>query len=170
MLTINTHIENLINLREVLSVLDHKQGSISEAKKNDMQRLEVNKEIVKLQSLKIALYEDLAEGVITKEECFEFNEMYKKQIEEYEKQAAYLKEEQELLSFEKIKKSEWMDTFLRHRNLTSLSRSIVLELIDKITVFEKGRVKIHFNFQYNYEMALKIVQLYEMGEEEQKLG
>ena len=170
LLTINTHIENLINLREVLSVLDHKQGSISEAKKNDMQRLEVNKEIVKLQSLKIALYEDLAEGVITKEECFEFNEMYKKQIEEYEKQAAYLKEEQELLSFEKIKKSEWMDTFLRHRNLTSLSRSIVLELIDKITVFEKGRVKIHFNFQYNYEMALKIVQLYEMGEEEQKLG
>lgn len=136
-----------------------------------MQLLSVNEGIVKLQNLKIALYEDLTEGIITKEEYFELKELYTKQIGEREAQAAYLKEQQELLSLEKIKQNEWIDSFLRYRNLTSLSRSIVLELIEKITVFEKGRVKICFNFQYNYELALKMIELYENHEEEgQKLG
>ena len=169
--TLNKHIENLINLKEVLAALENTQSFVIEAKRNDVQLLSVNEGIVKLQNLKIALYEDLTEGIITKEEYFELKELYTKQIGEREAQAAYLKEQQELLSLEKIKQNEWIDSFLRYRNLTSLSRSIVLELIDKITVFEKGRVKICFNFQYNYELALKMIELYENHEEEgQKLG
>lgn len=169
--TLNKHIENLINLKEVLAALENTQSFVIEAKRNDVQLLSVNEGIVKLQNLKIALYEDLTEGIITKEEYFELKELYTKQIGEREAQAAYLKEQQELLSLEKIKQNEWIDSFLRYRNLTSLSRSIVLELIEKITVFEKGRVKICFNFQYNYELALKMIELYENHEEEgQKLG
>ena len=40
-------------------------------------------------------------------------------------------------------------------------RDIVLRLVEKIKVFEKGRIKIVFRFQYDYEMALQTAAIYQ---------
>ena len=110
--------------------------------------------------MKVSLYEDLTSGTITKEEYFELKQVYTRQIGEYERKLAGLREEQELCNLERIKKNKWMESFLQYKNLTSLSRSIVLKFVKKILVFENGRIRIVFRFQYDYELALKTVEMY----------
>ena len=41
-----------------------------------------------------------------------------------------------------------------------------MKFVRKILVFEKGRIKIVFRFQYDYELALKTVELYTKQEGE----
>lgn len=53
-----------------------------------------------------------------------------------------------------------MDYFLQYQNFSSLSRNLLLKLVEKIIIYEKKRIKIIFRFQYNYDMALKTVKLY----------
>lgn len=163
---LNTHINAVGNLKRMLTMLETMPEIRLETKKADVQMLHINQEIVKLQNLKVALYEDLSSGIIDKDEYFELKQIYAKQIGEYEKKAACLKEEQELCNIEKIKQNEWMEYFLQYRNLASLSRSIILKLVERIQIFEKGRVKITFRFQYNFELALRAVEMQRNYEKE----
>lgn len=157
---LNSHISSVVNLKQVLSLLESMPEIQIETKKIDVQILKMNEEIVKLQNLKVSLYEDLTSGTITKEEYFELKQVYTRQIGEYERKLAGLREEQELCNLERIKKNKWMESFLQYKNLTSLSRSIVLKFVKKILVFENGRIRIVFRFQYDYELALKTVEMY----------
>ena len=65
-----------------------------------------------------------------------------------------------------------MESFLQYKNISSLSRDIILKLVERIRVFEKGRIKIVFRFQYDYELALRTVELYQKnkGESEKNYG
>ncbi|MDE6319813.1 MAG: hypothetical protein K2M22_08950, partial [Lachnospiraceae bacterium] len=42
-------------------------------------------------------------------------------------------------------------------NITSLDRSTVLSLVEKITVYEENRLEITFKYQDEYETLCKIV-------------
>ena len=172
LLALNNHISALINLKSILTVLESTSHIRQETKKLDMQFLKMNEEIVRIQNLKVSLYEDLTDGIIDKEEYFELKEIYTRQIGELEKKKAALKEEQELCNIETIRKNEWMESFLQYKNISSLSRDIILKLVERIRVFEKGRIKIVFRFQYDYELALRTVELYQKnkGESEKNYG
>lgn len=170
LIALNNHISALINLKQVLAILENTPHFRQETKKLDIQMLKMNEEIVRVQNLKVSLYEDLTDGVIDKEEYFELKQIYTKQIGELEKKKARLKEEQELCKIENIRKNEWMESFLQYQNLHSLSRDIVLRLVEKIKVFEKGRIKIVFRFQYDYEMALQTAAIYQEYQNRERKG
>ena len=170
LIALNNHISALINLKQVLAILENTPHFRQETKKLDIQMLKMNEEIVRVQNLKVSLYEDLTDGVIDKEEYFELKQIYTKQIGELEKKKARLKEEQELCKIENIRKNEWMESFLQYQNLHSLSRDIVLKLVEKIKVFEKGRIKIVFRFQYDYEMALQTAAIYQEYQNRERKG
>ncbi len=157
---INGHILAMGELKEAISALEGVPLLRDETKQFDMQLLKVNEEIVKLQNVNLSLYEDLEEGVIDKKEYFELKQIYKEQMDELEKKKACLKENQELCRLEYIRKNQWMDYFLQYQNFSSLSRNLLLKLVEKIVIYEKKRIKIIFRFQYNYDMALKTVKLY----------
>lgn len=166
--TINQHIKTIVNLKQILNMLESLPEIGQETGKIEKQVLKMNEEIVRLQNLKLALYEDLTIGVIEKEEYFELKGIYTKQIAECERKISRMREEQELLSLQKRKENQWIDMFLQHKSLTELSRTILLKLIDQITIFEKSRVKIRFRFQQDYDLAVQAVSLYQTKGEERK--
>ncbi|MFD1405379.1 DUF4368 domain-containing protein [Robinsoniella peoriensis] len=47
--------------------------------------------------------------------------------------------------------SEWIESFKRHRNIQQLTRNILIELVDKIVIYEGNRIIILFNFRDQYE-------------------
>ncbi len=170
LIALNNLISALINLKQVLTILENTPNFRQETKKLDIRMLKINEEIVRIQNLKVSLYEDLTDGVIDKDEYFELKQIYTKQMGELEKKKARLKEEQELCKIENIRKSEWMESFLQYQNLHSLSRDIILKLVEKIKVFEKGRIKIVFRFQYDYEMALQTAAIYQEYQNHERKG
>ncbi len=157
---INYHVLAMGELKDAVLALEEIPLLRDETKKLDIQLLKLNEEIVKLQNVSLSLYADLEEGVIDRKEYFELKQIYKEQMDGLEKKRVCLKEEQELCRREYIRKNQWMDYFLQYQIFSSLSRNLLLKLVEKIIVYEKKRIKIIFRFQHNYEMALKTVELY----------
>lgn len=157
---INYHVLAMGELKDAVLALEEMPLLRDETKKLDIQLLKLNEEIVKLQNVSLSLYADLEEGVIDRKEYFELKQIYKEQMDGLEKKRVCLKEEQELCRREYIRKNQWMDYFLQYQIFSSLSRNLLLKLVEKIIVYEKKRIKIIFRFQHNYEIALKTVELY----------
>lgn len=158
------HIDNLLELKQVIDTLNQNPAFHVNIKKLDIQLLKVNDQINKLQNLKVSLYDDLTDGTIDKEEFFELKQHYTNQMNQCENQILEIKREQERIVSHNFRNNEWIDCFLEHRNITKLDREMVLKLIDRIEIYGDFRLKVAFSFQYDYELALKRIQLYQQGE------
>lgn len=111
--------------------LDHSIQSLEQAK-------------AKVALRKQHLYSDLQDGLIDKEEYLSFRKKY---LEE-EKQ---LEAQMELLTSQtKPSKIEWQDTLSKYKEVSSLSRAILAEILDKIIVTDntgKLSITIYLKFE-----------------------
>jgi len=48
----------------------------------------------------------------------------------------------------------WIETFKKNRNITELSRKVIVSLIEWIYIYSGSRVEIRFRYQYEYERAM----------------
>ena len=104
----------------------------------DTQLLMKQEEIEKYKNLKVSIYEDLKSGVIDADEYREFKDIYGKKCEEAEKAAERLKQDKTLILAGKGANSIWMETFKKHRNITELSRRVVISLIEWVHEYERA--------------------------------
>jgi len=51
------------------------------------------------------------------------------------------------------KYKEWVNMFSDYINITELTRTVVIELIKRIDVYEDGSIKIHYRFKNPYESS-----------------
>jgi len=51
----------------------------------------------------------------------------------------------------------WIEHFKKYHNIQSLTRAAVVELIERIVVFEKGRIEVIPRYKNNYENALRYI-------------
>lgn len=57
---------------------------------------------------------------------------------------------------------DWMEEFKNHRNITKLDREIVITLIDKVFVYEDGRIEIKYNYSDEYAAMLDYISAYNL--------
>lgn len=99
----------------------------------------------KIRKWKQSTYEDWKEDLISKEEYISYREDYlkreeflKNKIESLEK----LKEPEEQNFFEAV----WITRLLELGEVEDLDREIIVEMVDKIYIYENQRIKIVYNF------------------------
>ena len=56
--------------------------------------------------------------------------------------------------------SQWIQLFKKYRNITVLTRPVVVELLDKIVVFEDGRVEVCFKYQDAFQEFSDVITVY----------
>lgn len=54
----------------------------------------------------------------------------------------------------------WMETFKKYRNITSVNRSMVVDLIRQVNVFEGGRVEVVFRHADEAEKVVRMLEDY----------
>lgn len=111
-----------------------------------------------MQRVEMALHRDLAEGVISAKEYEQFKDNFVRKCTEIEQTIKKLKEEIEIIFKEGLFANEWIKTFTKTGNITSLDRSTLLTLVEKITVYEENRIEITFKYQDEYETLCRIVE------------
>ena len=52
----------------------------------------------------------------------------------------------------------WIESFKKRKNITKLTREIIIELIDCIYVHEGGEITIKFKFEDEYERILEYIK------------
>lgn len=74
-----------------------------------------------------------------------YNELYSKRIEEYDRKITELETEQQNLQTAP-NAYPFLDVYRKYRKLEEITRPMVVELIEKIEVYEGSRVEITFRF------------------------
>lgn len=146
------HIEQVIEIEEILMFLDGlpQESNRIERIENEIARL--RKAIESKEKKKKGLYDDLCDGIITKADFRSFYNGYSTEIAELEN--AIDKCNAELENFSDTDYL-WIEEFKEYRNITKLDREIVLTLIDKIYVYENGRIEIKYNYGDEYASVLE---------------
>ena len=131
--------------------------------RNESQRLAVmqsarEKELEKVTSIKDSLYADWKNGDITKDDYRRLKAKYEEQAEVLEKAIAALREEQRVIAEGIRADNPYLQTFLKHQDVKELDRSIVVDLVDTIYVYEGGEVEIAFNFRDQHKLIMDFIE------------
>ena len=97
------------------------------------------------QGIKEKLYGDYAEEILTREDFLNYNELYSKRVEEYDRKITELEAERQNLQTAP-NAYPFLDVYRKYRKLEEITRPMVVELIKKIEVYEGNRVEITFRF------------------------
>ena len=117
----------------------------------------IEEELDKIGELKRRLYEDYKDRIITLDE---YNDMKPEYEKAYHNEESELRKQNEYL--DKIKEREYagnkyIDNFKKHRNITELSREVILNLIENIIVYNDKTIKMNFKFKDEYKKMMSII-------------
>jgi len=112
--------------------------------------------------LKTGIYEDMKQGILTKDEYLTAKERYTRKISELETE--WNNKQAELDKFKQCMSGEnrWLKAFLNFREAKELTRDMAINLLEKVEVYEDKRIHIRFRFRNEYEYLM--TQLAERGE------
>ena len=155
---IKRHIEHVARLEELLNTIRDREVNYDDIVANDREILAKYKELDQCKKVEMSLHRDLAAGIISIKEYEQFKNNFARKSAEIEETIRKLQLEIETVFEEGLFADEWIDTFTKTGNITSLDRSIVLSLVEKITVYEENRIEITFKYQDEYETLCRIIE------------
>lgn len=103
---------------------------------------EVDGRIERSRNLRLRMYSDYAEGIISKEQYMELAKGNDRRISDLQSERARIDQELAFLSSGRMR--TWEDALARHRDDKEIDRVMVVELLDKVLVGEDGEVTVDF--------------------------
>ena len=152
------HIRECTKLSEVLEFIGNMPFQRLEAQRFQRQIDSIQESIKKLRRRQVKLYEDFSDGLISREEYTEFKDIFAGQTESAEKTLDKLRVELDNTLNSCTEKSAWLEHFRKHHNLQALTRDVVVELIEKIIVYEGGRIEVLPRYQTAFEDVLHYIE------------
>lgn len=145
--TITKHIASAIQMTNMIEEINKIPLEEREVKSLERMIEEKEKEITKFEQLKLKLYEDYSDSFIGKEEFESFRAIYNKR----EKESISIKKELELKKKQFLEgdtqTQKWLDYFKRYENVESLNRTLLLTLVERITVYSKSEIEVLFRYK-----------------------
>jgi len=160
------HIREVIGMDEALKMIEDAPGKRAEILKYQKRIDEKREEIAKAEIRKENLYDDLKDGIISKEEYKQLKREYDRRIAEADQAAAACMREQDLVIDNKGGIGEWAEHFRQHENIGALDRNVVALMVEKIFVYSAERIEVVFNFRDELEAAMQYIhaEKADMGE------
>jgi len=154
---------DVVHMLKLTDTARLRQASMQKLQKRLERKLQdVDRSQVLLQSL----YENLADGIIDREDYKDLKARYTRRRKEAEEQAEAVREE---MSQELAGSSEnraWIELFRRHQNITELDRNAVVSMIERIMLYKDHRVEIVFRWQEEYQWLSNILARQARSEQE----
>lgn len=155
--SLKQHISEVVDMSELLTITDTAPLRTAQAQKVQRQLDKKHEEYEKLQRLLMSLYENLTDGIIDREEYTRLKASFTARADEAEKQMDALREQLEDIHNHGTE-NVWMNEFIKRQGLTSLDRSVVVALIDKILIHSNDVVEIIYRWQDEFAWQLDILR------------
>ena len=111
----------------------------------DSQIRTLNAEVQKYKDLRNNLYQDMVDGVITREEYRDIKQTFTRKMERAEESIRELETKKRRLLSNEMRTQKWVEEFKNCRNIESLDRKVTVMLIERIVIYSSDRIEIHFN-------------------------
>ena len=155
--SLKQHISEVVDMSELLAITDTAPLRTAQAQKVQRQLDKKHEEYEKLQKLLMSLYENLADGIIDREEYTRLKASFSARADEAEKQMDALREQLEDIHNHGTE-NVWMNEFIKRQGLTTLDRAVVVALIDKILIHSNDVVEIIYRWQDEFAWQLDILR------------
>lgn len=137
----------LVEAEKVLSNAELASSEQIGIKILDSQITALEAELERYSNLKIRLYQDLCDDVVSREEYGEMNTRFAQKIKEAQDKIQEIHEKkQDALKHDTLLPT-WLEEFKQYEHIKTLERRVVVELIDHIDVHSKTEIEIHFCFE-----------------------
>ena len=145
-----------------ISGLEQRLDEINEIPKN-LRRLKSVEEHMKMleqeeqkyQTLRRQLYEDMSNGIVSKDEYKEFSRSFNEKVENIRKAKTEMNRQLDSLNNLDVEHLPWIEDFKSYQNLTSLNRRVLVELVESITVYDKEHIHIQYRFDQEIRNVLE---------------
>ena len=129
----------------------------------DVRKLEERREKLlgeaeRCRELRMMLYEDMKDGVITKEDYVELHAAYEARGKEAQEAAGKAEREIRAVLEGDEDKYRWISYFKKYRDIGELTRNVVVALISEVRVYDRENIEVVFDFADQYRQALEYVE------------
>ena len=159
---IHDYMPNIVIIGEYEKTLDTiRQLPSTTSKTQRLEKLLTDKikEVEQLKRYKREIYQDWKDGELDLDDYREMRIEYENRIAEGEKIIERLKKELESDSNERLHmEGRILSNFTKHQNITELTRELLVELVDKIIIYEGGKVEIVFQFADEFKKIKQIIE------------
>lgn len=154
---IKNQIHLIVKLDELFKYIGKPPFINTKYEKVDRILISKMEELEKYNNLRAGLYEDFKAGIITKSDYMEMKADFEIRCNEIEKKLIDLNNRANELIKDKGK-SKWITKFTQNKNITEITRPIIVILIEKIVVVNKKKIIIHFRFQDEYKDTINYIE------------
>ena len=155
---LNSYIDELENIQHFLEFIDKLPYQEVNVKRLNMRIVQLEEDAQKYEKLKVSVYEDLKDELISKEEYISMKQEFEKRRRASLDSIAQIKIEIETLASRNGKHHEWIESFIANKGIEKLERNVVVELIDYIKIYEDKRIEIVFRYADNYKEILNQIR------------
>jgi hypothetical protein len=145
------HIDLLAQMETCLEAIRQRPGNHFYLAKCAEREAVLDHEIQRYHHLKSALYEDMKDGLISKEDFCDIRSQYDARLAEADMAREKLHKEIQLLSQGTEYHHQWIKEFTKYRGVKTLTREMVVECIDEIKLFENRRIEVEFAHSQEFE-------------------
>lgn len=155
---VKIHIENILDMKKIMDFIHEVPFQELDIKELEIRKEAKEKEAVRCRELRDYLYEDFREGIISKEDYKELHDGYTEKRKKAEEAVRSIDQQISEVLESKSDKYHWLDYFAEHQNIQELTRTVAVELIDQILVYDKKHIEVRFNFDDCYQSLLRQIQ------------
>lgn len=158
----------LIGIQQHIKLVENLANVISNAEKNKVEKAErINlnttlkdkvRQVEQLQETTDGLYLDWKTGVLSKNEYLRMKANFMEKISDLEQVIQNIQIEIKKQKENSDIVTPYLEIFQTHKNIKSLNRAILLDLIENIFVHDDGNITIEFKFSDIFEKIAKTVE------------
>ena len=152
---LKVQVANVLDLKramEKVSEIPFQELDIRELERRIEQK---EAEVLRCRELRNMLYEDMKDGIVSKEDYRELHEAYTQRRDLAEEAVRQMKGEIEDILASNTDKYQWLDYFAEHENIDRLTRNVAVELIERVKVVDRETVEVVFSFGDCYREVLE---------------
>ena len=117
------------------------------------------RELAKISRYKQSLYQDWKDGEITRQEYHFMKADYEQKAASLTDTLARLTAERDELANGVNNEHPALTAFIKHENISTLTREILIELVDHIKVYDNGNISVKFKFADELRRIAEYIQL-----------
>lgn len=145
--TVQAHIQVVLDMDRALQDIEALTWEKRELKKIEANIMIQRTIIEKNCGLRMGIYEDLKDDIITKEEFLSLKDEFTARIQDAEKNIEQYEIDKNSILSGFHEQQGWLAQFRQYRNLTDISRNVVVNLIERINIFEGQEIEVVFKQQ-----------------------
>ena len=154
---VKDHVSDVLDLTESLEYIERLPSANRAVFNYEAQITKLEEEIDRCRKMKLRIYEDLSDGVITKKEYADFRSQYNSMLEDKGASLERVKRERKDAEISGDTERAWVTLFRQYESVDELTRRVLMAMVDKVFIHKDHVVEVSFKYGDEFRRTREFV-------------